>query len=154
MHYFIVMIVFFLLACGSQNPKPDGAEKETGLLNRANDSLYQLVVNKHDEVMPKDGDIEGAIAQLRNDLKEIPENQTENRQKILDLLSQLKEAHDEMWVWMNAFKNTDLDTEFYEKMDEAERTSYLKEEERVIEGVAVMMLNGLDSFDLYKETKK
>jgi hypothetical protein len=145
-------LIFFLLlfSCSQSSNNSNSVDTK---LNPKVDSLYKLVVAKHDEVMPKDKDIVKLINILRQKLEIEKDNST--KEKILNLLQFLQSGHDAMFDWMGAFKNLHLDQKFYENKSEKELLDYLSEEEAKIDRVAKLMLEGIDNAELFlKEINK
>ncbi len=138
------VIGFLLLSCTPNNSKEIKTEPQKQ--KTAVDSLYELVVEKHDIVMPKISDMEALRNRLNKKLEELPKEKATllQREEILATLSLLKKGHDAMFDWMNQFKNLHLDAEFYKKSSTEELLTYLKEEEKKIEEVARLMLEGID----------
>lgn len=129
----ILFVILLFFACGSKTTAP---AKDYGVLqSQRNDSLYTLVGNKHDEVMPKDADIERFMHQIRG--REFPAPQKDSA---LQTLSALNTAHEAMMDWMHQFKNIDLEPEFYKPKSESDIWAYLQQEEKNIEEVARKML--------------
>lgn len=142
--FFGILIFMSFLSCGTS---PDNSITKKSNTNPAIDSIYKIVMIKHDEVMPKDSEIVKLISILRQKLDD--EKNELKRAQILGLIQELQSSHDAMMVWMQEFKNEHLDNEFYEKNSAAEITSYLKNEEKKIEQVAVLMLESIKNTELY-----
>lgn len=135
---FILSLCFVGFAC--QTSTTPAATAPTSILSPSNDSLYQLVGKKHDEVMPKTGNIEA----LQRDLQaQLGTAAGTRKDSLLTVLGHLQQAHDGMMNWMRQFKGIDLDEAFYKERDEAQIKTYLQEEERKIEEVARQMLSSI-----------
>jgi hypothetical protein len=147
---FLALIFLTLFSC--QNSKENKQASEAKVDPKI-DSLYKLVVAKHDEVMPKTADISKLTQQLRKQLEGI-KSETE-KEKVLNLLAGLQSANDAMFDWMGEFKGMHNNMEYYEKTKEEELMSYLKSEEVKIERVAKIMLESIGYAQLFlNESKK
>jgi hypothetical protein len=146
------LVLTFLIFFSCQNSKENQPDSQAKIDPKI-DSLYKLVVAKHDEVMPKTSDISKLTQQLRKRL-EIEKSETE-KEKILNLLAGLQSANDAMFDWMGEFKGLHNNKEYYEKTDEKELSNYLKSEEIKIERVAKLMLESIGYAELFlKESKQ
>ena len=147
---FYLIIIFLITSCVGNSKKDKQTEN---MLNPKVDSLYKLVVAKHDEVMPKTVDISKLTQVLRSKLENTKDEV--EKEKILNLLEGLQSAHDAMFDWMGAFKGLHTNEEFYQKKPEQELINYLKDEETKIERVAKIMLESIGYSELYiKDHKK
>jgi hypothetical protein len=140
------LFLWVLSSCSTKQ-----TSKNEGIKYTSVDSLYTLVVAKHDEVMPKTADISKLSRILRSDLENLGEDKasTEKKERILELLSALQSGHDAMFDWMGEFKGAHTNKEFYEKSKENELLTYLKEEELKIERVAKLMLESIGNAEVY-----
>ncbi|WCL80589.1 hypothetical protein PPO43_11480 [Saprospira sp. CCB-QB6] len=144
---FLCLLLF--AACQNSAPTPSTT---TGLSPQM-DSLYSLVVAKHDSIMPKIGDIEAYQFQLRK-LTTADSLSTEEKKSALLILAQLKKGHEAMFDWMNAFKNPHLNEDFYTQSSEKELWSYLQTEEDKIEEVTRLMQNSMQEAKNFLEERK
>ncbi len=145
---FLILIFFSMLgSCGEPQSKNEAEPK----LSPSVDSLYKLVVAKHDEVMPKISDISKLTNKLRSLMEKLGDDKAakESKEKILDLLTALQSAHDAMFDWMGEFKGMTTNVEFYEKGVEKDLISYLKEEEVKIDRVAKVMLESIGNAEVF-----
>lgn len=144
---FLVLLLALFAACSGQSNKKVGEVE----LSSSVDSLYKLVVAKHDEVMPKIKDIENLKQSLRDDLENMGTDEADKakREEVLDMLSALQNGYDAMFGWMNDFKNPHLQADFYKKSSEKELLTYLKEEETKIDRVAKIMLESIGNAELF-----
>jgi hypothetical protein len=140
----LFFLIFLVLISCNENSK-EASKEQTN--HPKVDSLYKLVVAKHDEVMPKTADISKLTKILREKLsiakKEI------DKEKILNMLQKLQSAHDSMFDWMGEFKGMHTNMDFYKSKSEQELLKYLKDEEVKIEGVAKLMLESIANSELY-----
>ena len=147
---FLALTFLIFFSCQNSKEKQPGSQ---ALTDPKIDSLYKLVVAKHDEVMPKTSDISKLTQQLRKRL-EIEKSEPE-KEKILNLLAGLQSANDAMFDWMGEFKGLHNNKEYYEKTDGKELSNYLKSEEIKIERVAKLMLESIGYAELFlKESKQ
>lgn len=141
---FYFLLIFLMCSCGQNSTFSD---KNDLKVSTKVDSLYKLVMAKHDEVMPKTSDITKHTKILRQKLEGTKNNS--EKENILSLLQKLQSADDAMLEWMHDFKNIHLDKDFYENKSEKELVAYLKEEEIKIDNVAKQMLESIGNADLY-----
>lgn len=144
------LLLWVLSSCSTKQ-----TSKNEGIKYSSVDSLYMLVVAKHDEVMPKTADISKFSKILRSNLENLGEDKasTEKKERVLGLLFALQSGHDAMFDWMGEFKGIHTNKEFYEKNKEKELITYLKEEELKIERVAKLMLESIANAELYLQNK-
>ena len=147
MQLFKAFSILFYLVLFSCSQSSNNSNSEDIKLNPKVDSLYKLVVAKHDEVMPKDKDIMKLLKTLRQILE--TEKDSAKKEKILNLLQVLQSGHDAMFDWMRDFKNLHLDNKFYENKTEKELLDYLSAEEINIDRVAKLMLEGIGEAELF-----
>jgi hypothetical protein len=147
MQLFKAFSILFYLVLFSCSQSSNNSNSEDIKLNPKVDSLYKLVVAKHDEVMPKDKDIMKLLKTLRQILE--TEKDSAKKEKILNLLQVLQSGHDAMFDWMRDFKNLHLDNKFYENKSEKELLDYLSAEEINIDRVAKLMLEGIGEAELF-----
>jgi hypothetical protein len=147
MQLFKAFSILFYLVLFSCSQSSNNSNSEDIKLNPKVDSLYKLVVAKHDEVMPKDKDIMKLLKTLRQILE--TEKDSAKKEKILNLLQVLQSGHDAMFDWMRDFKNLHLDKKFYENKSEKELLDYLSAEEINIDRVAKLMLEGIGEAELF-----
>jgi len=148
--YKAICFCFFTILCSCAQ-KSNNTNSSESTLSPKVDSLYKLVVAKHDEVMPKTSDISKLSNILRKQLKN--EKESAVKEKILNLLQGLQSGHDAMFDWMGTFKNLHLDKDFYEKKSERELMKYLSEEEIKIDRVAKLMLESIGNAELFLKDK-
>jgi hypothetical protein len=145
---FVAMIsILACCACNSTQKDPNSSTKKISSV----DSLYELVIAKHDTVMPKIANLEGLQQKLRKNLDALPEAKSSFVQKdtIVNLLSDLQKGHDAMFDWMGAFKNKYSHEEFYKNSHESELINYLKSEETKVEEVARLMLGSMERAEMF-----
>lgn len=98
----------------------------------AKDLLYDQVMEVHDEIMPKMGDIMKYKKQLKTKMDALAENAEVNSEKIGEFqqaIADLDNSHEEMMAWMREF-NPD-----FEGMVSEEIIKYLNEQKTKIEQV-------------------
>lgn len=149
LHYSLFLfLTLIILSCKGGN---DNNTNDNSSLSGSVDSLYKLVVAKHDEVMPKTADISKLSRILRSDMENMGEDQTEKIKKetILGHLSALQQGHDAMFDWMGDFKGIHTNEEFYKKNKDQVLLEYLKEEEIKIDRVAKLMLESIGNAEIF-----
>lgn len=111
-------IVLFtaLLGCGKTQEKP----------------LYDQVMDIHDEVMPKMGDIYKLKKSFRDSIANTADMTEEKKAEIEQLIQQLDSANSSMMVWMREFNPPDQkDKEAFQKYMESELVKVKKMREDV-----------------------
>ena len=101
----------------------------------AKDVLYDKVMEVHDEIMPKMGDIMKYKKQLKSKMDALAENAEVNAEKIGKLklaIANLDNSHEEMMRWMREF-----DPDF-EGMVSEEIIKYLDDQKTKIEQVGLV----------------
>ncbi len=144
MRIFCLYLVVLLTGWGCSNPnpaKPAPITPKNVQLSPENDSLYTLVVAVHDSVMPKMSDI--SVYQSKISKQISSSTNPKEKEALLNKSSELKKAENGMMLWMNEFKNTEVDEAFYQKMSASEIRDYLLSEEKKIREVSLLMLNSL-----------
>ncbi|EJF52396.1 hypothetical protein SapgrDRAFT_0653 [Saprospira grandis DSM 2844] len=139
---FHALFLGLLLLAACQNPTPP-PNNQSGLSPQL-DSLYTVVVAKHDSIMPEIGQLEAYQFKLRK-LRTTDSLSAEQKKAALLILAQLKKGHESMFDWMNAFKNPHLNEDFYTQSSEKELWSYLQTEEEKIEEVTRLMQNSMQN---------
>ena len=139
---FHALFLGLLLLAACQNPAP-APSNQSGLSPQL-DSLYTLVVAKHDSIMPEIGQLEAYQFKLRK-LSAADSLPAEQKKAALLILAQLKKGHEAMFDWMNAFKNPHLNEDFYTQSSEKELWSYLQTEEEKIEEVTRLMQSSMQN---------
>ena len=142
--------IISILACCACNSTQKSKESSTEKISSV-DSLYELVIAKHDSVMPKISSLEGLQQKLRNNLDTLPiaKSSFARKDSILNLLTDLQKGHDAMFDWLDKFKNKYTAEEFYKNSHEAELINYLKSEETKIEEVARLMLGSMERAEMF-----
>ncbi|MCP4442218.1 MAG: hypothetical protein GY810_25190 [Aureispira sp.] len=156
---FLFGLMLMLTACGGETTETNSTNtvegNPTSILTAQSDSLYQLVIVKHDEVMPKTADIARLQEKLRKALAKLGEGpKTPERDTILNMLSKLEQADEAMMQWMRDFKSVEVHEDHYVELPETEILYYLKEEETKIEDVAKKMLSSIATAKSWTETNE
>jgi uncharacterized protein YoxC len=126
---FTLMTLIWLMSC-------DEKKKET------KDVLYDQVMEVHDEIMPKMGDIMKYKKQLKIKMEELaadPEMNAEKIEKVKQAITELDNSHEDMMAWMREF-NPD-----FEGMVTEEVMQYLNEQKVKIEQVGKETYAALNS---------
>jgi uncharacterized protein YoxC len=126
---FTLMTLIWLMSC-------DEKKKE------AKDVLYDQVMEVHDEIMPKMGDIMKYKKQLKIKMEELaadPEMNAEKIEKVKQAITELDNSHEDMMAWMREF-NPD-----FEGMVTEEVMQYLNEQKVKIEQVGKETYAALNS---------
>ena len=102
-------------------------------------SLYDQVMDIHDEVMPKMNDIYKMRKSLKDSIANTPDMPEETKQKFEQTILQLDSAGDSMMVWMREFNPPDQkDEEAFKKYMESELVKVKKMKEDVMKALKVM----------------
>ena len=109
------------------------------LLSCKNESkeLYNRVMDTHDEVMPRMGEIERLKRELRDKISKTPDMILERKEKLEQIISNLDSANRSMMDWMHKF-NPLPDT-----ADQEKAKTYLESEMTRIENVKELMLQSI-----------
>lgn len=91
-NYLLMLLIFFLVSCGSKNVSP---ELQT---------LMDEVMEIHDAVMPKMSDTHRLKKALKKELKNNIEEVSETRGLLLEHHTALEKADDGMMDWMRDYK--------------------------------------------------
>ena len=103
-----------------------------------NKELYKRVMDTHDEVMPRMGEIERLKRELRQQLANTPDIVVEKKQKIEQVISNLDSASRAMMNWMHKFNPLP------DSANQNDAKAYLLEEMERIEKVKQTMLLAID----------
>lgn len=115
-----IVLLGMLVACGK---KEQSAEK----------SLYDQVMDIHDEVMPKMEDIQKLRKQLKDSLANNPDLAMEKKTEIEDAIKDLEAARKSMMDWMHQFSPPEqTDKEAFQKYMEPQLVSVKKMREDVL----------------------
>lgn len=101
------MLAFLPLFFGCANSANNQTGEETTAVDpalAAEDSLRGVVLEVHDAVMPKMGEVNRLQRQLRTWMEEHPDASAEQKEEILKTLDWLKSADEGMMTWMAEFK--------------------------------------------------
>ncbi len=126
---FTLLTLIWLMSC-------DEKKKE------AKDVLYDQVMEVHDEIMPKMGDIMKYKKQLKIKMEGLaadPEMNAEKIEKVKQAITELDNSHEDMMAWMREF-NPD-----FEGMVTEEVMQYLNEQKVKIEQVGKETYAALNS---------
>lgn len=69
----------------------------------ANKELYKKVMETHDEVMPRMGELERLKREIRNEIAQSPDMIVERKEKLEQIISNLDSASYAMMDWMHKF---------------------------------------------------
>jgi hypothetical protein len=99
-------------------------------------SLYDQVMDIHDEVMPKMNDIYRMRKMLKDSIAKTPDMPEERKQKFEQKILRLDSAGNSMMVWMRAFNPPDQkDKQAFNKYMELELVKVKKMQEEVMKAL-------------------
>ena len=132
--------IMFLVSCGgSSDDRQDGYSKTA---KNPADSLFEVVMDEHDEAMAKMGRIANYRKQVDRKLDSLNNLKTSGKaateKKFKDLGSELKQAEDRMNAWMHEFSidSAQDDNDLRVKYLESEKTKVSKVKEEILAVVA------------------
>ena len=143
MKYLLPLLFLLVLLNNCTTTEPVNEQESNFSLSPQTAELYRIVGEKHDTAMLLMKEIGIGQSRLRVKINMLEDNSSQ-KDTILDLLLALSKADDAMMNWMREFKNTDLDEDMYKAMQEEEIMYYLKQEEVKIEKVHQAMLKSID----------
>jgi hypothetical protein len=101
-----------------------------------NKSLYNQVMDIHDEVMPSMGELNRLKRELKEKIENSPNLVDEKKQEVEETILLIDSASKSMMVWMREFSPEDY--------AEGELTEYLKSEMKRVQQVKETMLDALE----------
>ena len=142
-HLLFAAIIIFLASCGNGSSERKDGYSETA--KNPEDSLFQDVMDLHDEAMSKMGKLAGYRKQFDtrvDSLKKVKSSAKESLSKTYgDLSAELKQAEDKMNTWMQEFS---IDSA---QDDPKRRIEYLESEKTKVSGVKDEILSVLSKAD-------
>jgi len=144
----LLLFIFFGVSCSTSENEENHTTSTSNnntkspnleiLHSERNDSLYTLVVFKHDESMLVHDE---NMPKVKRTLKQHYEdtNEKEVKDQIMKCLRTFNKASEDMFAWMRGFQGIDLYDEDYKAMQEQEVWDYLQSEEQKIEVVAAQI---------------
>jgi hypothetical protein len=126
----LLLFISFLaiVACADSGEK----QKTQSVLEKKIDSLYQVVMDGHDKIMPDMGNIASQktkLIALRNELLEENPEGNEKAQELRDAIAQLNKAETLMFDWMSDF------TSQYDSLSVEDKFSYLLENQILVDNM-------------------
>lgn len=126
---FLMITLFATIGC-STKPKEDDQEKVS------EKSLYDQVMDIHDEVMPSMGELNRLKRELKDKVEKSPDLVEEKRKEMEETILTIESASKSMMVWMREFNPEDYEGE--------ELTKYLQSEMKRVQQVKETMLEALE----------
>jgi hypothetical protein len=102
---FILTAFLSLLSCGKSGEHHHDQESDTTATDNPNQALYNQVMEIHDEVMPKTGDIYGLKKELQEKLDKTADGK--EKEELKQTISLLDSADHAMMDWMHHFNPAD-----------------------------------------------
>ena len=135
----LISTVFFLvlISCGKTSEHAGHSESEDGNTGEANQALYDQVMDIHDEVMPKMGDIYKMKIELLEKIANTPGMVEEKRKELEAIISNLDSTNNAMMDWMHNFNPLpdSVDQEKAREYLETEMERIKKVRDRTIEAL-------------------
>jgi hypothetical protein len=127
----IALVISLLTGMGcSTKPKEEVPEEVS------EKSLYDQVMDIHDEVMPSMGELNRLKRELKDKVENSPELVEEKRKEMEETIMTIESASKSMMVWMREFNPEDYEGE--------ELTKYLQSEIKRVQQVKETMLEALE----------
>lgn len=117
-----------------------------GCKNNDAEGLHKEIMDIHDEVMPKTGEIAYLYLAFRKKVETDSTISLDNKIELLKLADDLEKAEDEMMVWMN-----DYIPPHKMKSSKNEIMDYLQEQKKIISDIKVHTNASLASGKKWKE---
>ena len=126
-----------LISCGKTSDHTGHDKSEDGTSGEANQALYDQVMDIHDEVMPKMGDIYKMKIELLEKIANTPGMVEEKRKELEAIISNLDSTNNAMMDWMHNFNPIpdSLDQEKAREYLETEMERIKKVRDRTIEAL-------------------
>jgi regulator of replication initiation timing len=124
----LLMILFAGIGC-STKPQEKGQDEVS------EKSLYDQVMDIHDEVMPSMGELNRLKRELKDKVENSPNLVEEKRKEIEETILTIESASKSMMVWMREFNPEDYQGE--------ELTKYLQSEKKRVQQVKETMLDAI-----------
>ncbi len=147
--YFPIILLLALptiwIACNaaSENKSETTAQEEVSDLKKLEEKSWQEVMDIHDEVMPRMGEINRLKRNISKQLKSAEESlQTETAAKMKEAVDKLEEADKMMMDWMSSFSNGY--TNVQKEGDHKKIMEYLEMEKGNITEVKNAMLGSIE----------
>lgn len=135
---YLLSMSLFLAACGDGGSAEQNGEELAAASEQMQDSLWQQMMNVHDEVMPQMGEMNRVSQDLKAKAAELEdEAQSEPIEEVAESLDQ---AHEGMMEWMSNLQPLD---KVRAEMGTDEVNSYLKAETEKIAKVKEDMMTSL-----------
>ena len=99
----ISTVFLVLISCGKTSDHTGHDKSEDGTSGEANQALYDQVMDIHDEVMPKMGDIYKMKIELLEKIANTPGMVEEKRKELEAIISNLDSTNNAMMDWMHNF---------------------------------------------------
>lgn len=133
----LILFLVVLAACGK--PSTQNAEEDNQEANDdPNQALYDMVMDVHDEVMPKMDDIYKIKSQLQEKIVNSPDLVQERKDALEKMILSLDSANNSMMVWMRQFNRPP------DSLDVEEARAYLESQMEKINAVKETMLSTLE----------
>ncbi|MEK6782718.1 MAG: hypothetical protein AABY93_13540 [Bacteroidota bacterium] len=130
----ILFVIFLLAACGKSGEHSNHENKDGSMEGDSpNEALYNQVMDVHDEVMPKMGDIYKLKKELQEQIAKSPDMVVERKQQLEQIISNLDSASNAMMEWMHKFNPLP------DSVDQEQAREYLESEMERVKKVRDLM---------------
>lgn len=134
----LLAVLFALSGCGQKSNDPGHEHHKEPEEKGPNQSLYDEVMDVHDEVMPKMDDIYKLKEKLKKQLAEAPTMVEEKKKDLEETILQLDSASEGMMVWMRNFNPIP------DSLGEEKARKYLEEQKVKVTKVKEDMLKAIE----------
>lgn len=131
-----LILLFGLMACGKGGDHH--AHEDTSFEASPNQALYDQVMDVHDEVMPKVGEINRLQRELKEKIASSPDMVAERKAELEQVISNLDSASNAMMTWMHEFNPLP------DSVDQEKAREYLETEMERIRKVKTLMLESIE----------
>lgn len=130
-----VLLLLIIAACSKSNPENKAAEASESL--SPTKALYNKVMDIHNEVMPRMGEMERLKRELKERIAQSPDLVIEKKKQITQIISNLDSAGAAMMNWMHEF------APLPDTVSEAAQREYLEAEMERVKKVRELMTNAI-----------
>lgn len=134
----LILFLVVLAACGKPSGQNDEGADDQDVNEDPNQALYDMVMDVHDEVMPKMDDIYKIKSQLQEKIVNSPDLVQERKDALEKMILSLDSANNAMMVWMRQFNRPS------DSLDVEEARAYLESQMEKINAVKETMLSTLE----------
>ncbi|MBL7861617.1 MAG: hypothetical protein JNJ65_10685 [Cyclobacteriaceae bacterium] len=131
-----LILLVSLMACGKGGEHR--AQEDSSTESGPNQALYDQVMDVHDEVMPRMGEINRLQRELKEKIASSPDMIAERKAELEQVISNLDSASNAMMTWMHEFNPLP------DSVDQEKAREYLETEMERIRKVKTLMLESIE----------